>query len=61
VNLIPYNPIGEVDYRRPDGRRMQAFLEILEQHNIAASVRRSRGLDRDAACGQLRVSQFTGA
>jgi 23S rRNA (adenine2503-C2)-methyltransferase len=58
VNLIPYNPIGEVDYQRPDGRQMQAFLEILKDKNIAASIRRSRGLDQDAACGQLRASQI---
>lgn len=57
VNLIPYNPISEVDYQRPDGRRVQAFLDILQDRNIAASIRRSRGLDRDAACGQLRASQ----
>jgi 23S rRNA (adenine2503-C2)-methyltransferase len=58
VNLIPYNPISEVDYQRPDGRQMQAFLEILKDKNIAASIRRSRGLDQDAACGQLRASQI---
>ncbi len=56
VNLIPYNPISEVDYQRPSPRRIQAFVEALEQHNIAVSVRRSRGLEKDAACGQLRAS-----
>ncbi len=58
VNLIPYNPISEVDYQRPKGEDMQRFLKILEEHHITASVRRSRGLDRDAACGQLRASQI---
>ncbi|MGF1602571.1 MAG: 23S rRNA (adenine(2503)-C(2))-methyltransferase RlmN [Thermosynechococcaceae cyanobacterium] len=57
VNLIPYNPISEVDYQRPQGDDMQTFLQILEDHHITASIRRSRGLDRDAACGQLRASQ----
>ncbi|MEQ9487333.1 23S rRNA (adenine(2503)-C(2))-methyltransferase RlmN [Coleofasciculus sp. F4-SAH-05] len=56
VNLIPYNPISEVDYQRPSPRRIQAFVETLKQHNIAVSVRRSRGLEKDAACGQLRAS-----
>ena len=56
VNLIPYNPISEVDYQRPSPRRIQAFVETLEAHNIAVSVRRSRGLEKDAACGQLRAS-----
>jgi 23S rRNA (adenine2503-C2)-methyltransferase len=57
VNLIPYNPISEVDYQRPSGRRIQEFVDILEQHHIAVSVRRSRGLEKDAACGQLRASK----
>jgi 23S rRNA (adenine2503-C2)-methyltransferase len=56
VNLIPYNPISEVDYQRPDPKRMQTFLKLLKDKHIAASIRRSRGLDRDAACGQLRAS-----
>lgn len=56
VNLIPYNPISEVDYQRPSPQQVQAFLDILKRQHIAASVRRSRGLERDAACGQLRAS-----
>ncbi|AFZ18169.1 23S rRNA m(2)A-2503 methyltransferase [Allocoleopsis franciscana PCC 7113] len=58
VNLIPYNPITEVDYQRPTPRRIQAFVEALEKHHIAVSVRRSRGLEKDAACGQLRASKI---
>ncbi len=57
VNLIPYNPIQEVDYQRPDEQRIQTFVRILKQQQIAVSVRRSRGLAADAACGQLRASQ----
>jgi 23S rRNA (adenine2503-C2)-methyltransferase len=57
VNLIPYNPIQEVEYKRPDPERVQAFMNTLKQHNIAVSVRSSRGLEADAACGQLRASQ----
>ncbi|GAX39903.1 radical SAM domain-containing protein [Tolypothrix sp. NIES-4075] len=57
VNLIPYNPISEVDYKRPNSDRIQAFLTILKQQNIAVSVRYSRGLEADAACGQLRTSK----
>lgn len=58
VNLIPYNPINEVDYQRPSPQQLQVFLQILQRHKVAASVRQSRGLDRDAACGQLRASQL---
>jgi 23S rRNA (adenine2503-C2)-methyltransferase len=55
VNLIPYNPISEVDYKRPNSDRIQAFVTVLKQQNIAVSVRYSRGLEADAACGQLRT------
>ncbi|MFN6559827.1 MAG: 23S rRNA (adenine(2503)-C(2))-methyltransferase RlmN [Nostoc sp. ChiSLP01] len=57
VNLIPYNPIQEVDYKRPNRDRIQAFLNVLKQQQIAVSVRYSRGLEADAACGQLRASK----
>lgn len=57
VNLIPYNPISEVDYQRPSDRQLQQFVSILKSRNIAVSVRRSRGLEADAACGQLRASR----
>ncbi|MBX9258630.1 23S rRNA (adenine(2503)-C(2))-methyltransferase RlmN [Desmonostoc muscorum CCALA 125] len=57
VNLIPYNPIQEVDYKRPNRDRIQAFLNILKQQQTAVSVRYSRGLEADAACGQLRASK----
>lgn len=57
VNLIPYNPIQEVDFKRPDRQRVQAFVEGLEKRHIAVSVRYSRGLEADAACGQLRASK----
>ncbi|EDZ93411.1 23S rRNA (adenine(2503)-C(2))-methyltransferase RlmN [Limnospira fusiformis KN01] len=57
VNLIPYNPINEVDYQRPSPSQIQDFFKELEQRRVAVSVRYSRGLDADAACGQLRASQ----
>ncbi len=57
VNLIPYNPIDDADYQRPNGDRINAFVKILKQQNIAVSVRYSRGLDADAACGQLRTQK----
>ena len=53
VNLIPYNPISEVDYQRPKPHRIKDFTDILERENIAVSVRYSRGLEADAGCGQL--------
>jgi 23S rRNA (adenine2503-C2)-methyltransferase len=56
VNLIPYNPIQEMDYKRPNPSRVQAFVGILQKEGIAVSVRQTRGLAADAACGQLRAS-----
>lgn len=57
VNLIPYNPISEADYQRPDKQRVQDFVDILTEKQVAFSVRYSRGLAANAACGQLRASQ----
>lgn len=57
VNLIPYNPISEVDYQRPGQRSIEQFAQILENANIAVSTRYSRGLEANAACGQLRASR----
>ena len=57
VNLIPYNPISEVDYQRPTQEQIKTFVNALEEQNIAVSVRYSRGLETDAACGQLRASR----
>ncbi|MFO7628865.1 MAG: 23S rRNA (adenine(2503)-C(2))-methyltransferase RlmN [Prochlorococcaceae cyanobacterium] len=54
VNLIPYNPIAEEEFQRPSPQAVEAFRRALQQRHIAVSVRASRGLDADAACGQLR-------
>ena len=54
VNLIPYNPIAEEEFRRPEPGAVEAFRRALLQRHGAVSVRASRGLDADAACGQLR-------
>jgi 23S rRNA (adenine2503-C2)-methyltransferase len=54
VNLIAYNPIEEEAFQRPSPERVEAFRRTLQDRRIAVSVRASRGLDADAACGQLR-------
>ncbi len=54
VNLIPYNPIEEEDFQRPGPGAVERFSRLLQARHIAVSVRASRGLDADAACGQLR-------
>jgi 23S rRNA (adenine2503-C2)-methyltransferase len=54
VNLIPYNPIKDADYKRPSSTTVEMFAQTLKEQHIAVSVRRTRGMEADAACGQLR-------
>ena len=54
VNLIAYNPIEEEDFQRPTRARIETFQRVLERRGVAVSLRASRGLDQNAACGQLR-------
>lgn len=55
VNLIPYNPVAEGPFRRPDKQQVAQFQAALQSAQIVATVRWSRGLEGDAACGQLRL------
>ena len=52
-NLIPFNPFPQSGYRRSGAERMRRFQEILMAANIVSTVRKTRGDDIDAACGQL--------
>ncbi len=54
VNLIPFNPFHGTRYARPTEAEIRTFQEILQQGDILAMVRRTRGDDIDAACGQLK-------
>jgi len=54
VNLIQYNQIDEVDFKRASLNNLQLFKSRLSDNGIAVSLRKSRGLDKNAACGQLR-------
>jgi 23S rRNA (adenine2503-C2)-methyltransferase len=53
VNIIEYNPIDEGEFQQTTPERLDAFAKFLENKNIIVNVRRSRGKDIDAACGQL--------
>jgi 23S rRNA (adenine2503-C2)-methyltransferase len=55
VNLIPYNRVEGLQWERPDEDRQNAFLHALEAEGITATLRREKGHDIDAACGQLRL------
>ncbi len=54
VNLISYNPVEGLPYRRSSGKAVEVFAKALSEAGVNVHVRRSRGLDIDAACGQLR-------
>lgn len=53
VNIIEYNPIDGVSFRKADDQAINDFAQVLRKQNIIVTVRRSRGKDIDAACGQL--------
>lgn len=53
INILEYNTIANALYERPDEVTMNNFVRYLHSHNINAHLRRSRGKDIDAACGQL--------
>jgi 23S rRNA (adenine2503-C2)-methyltransferase len=60
VNLIPLNPTTGFSGRAPDHDRIAAFAKRLEAHGVHATIRRNRGVDIDAACGQLRARHARG-
>jgi 23S rRNA (adenine2503-C2)-methyltransferase len=60
VNLIPLNPAPGIPYRRPSDERVDRFAQVLSDRHITVSVRKSRGRDIRAACGQLIVDGGTG-
>jgi 23S rRNA (adenine2503-C2)-methyltransferase len=58
VNLIPMNPIEGSPLAPPSKARAQAFQSVLQDAGISTTIRATRGLDIDAACGQLRARQL---
>jgi 23S rRNA (adenine2503-C2)-methyltransferase len=55
INVIEYNPIAEASYTNTDEKTMDKFCNYLERKGVNIHVRRSRGKDIDAACGQLAI------
>jgi len=53
VNLIPFNEADELEYKRPSDETVERFQNVLVEHNVSAFVRKNRGNDISAACGQL--------
>ena len=61
VNCIPYNSVEGLEWKRPAESRQDAFMSVLERARIPATIRREKGHDIAAACGQLRRQQGTSA
>jgi 23S rRNA (adenine2503-C2)-methyltransferase len=55
VNLIPYNQVEGLSWQRPSDEAQEAFLSALQKQKVTATLRREKGHDIDAACGQLRL------
>lgn len=53
INIIEYNPIDDGEFQQADPLKVDAFAHFLESKNLIVNIRRSRGKDIDAACGQL--------
>ncbi|WP_269522233.1 23S rRNA (adenine(2503)-C(2))-methyltransferase RlmN [Coraliomargarita parva] len=55
VNCIPYNKVEGLPWKRPSLRRQDAFVDVLKKAGISVTIRREKGHDINAACGQLRL------
>jgi 23S rRNA (adenine2503-C2)-methyltransferase len=55
VNLIPYNTVEGLPWKRPSNTRQDRFAKILKEGRVSVTLRREKGHDIDAACGQLRL------
>jgi 23S rRNA (adenine2503-C2)-methyltransferase len=58
INIIEYNPIAEASFLNADTDALEAFRKVLETYGLTVNIRRSRGKDIDAACGQLANKQL---
>lgn len=54
VNLIPYNPVAELPFERPEASAIRRFVEVVRSQGVSVTVRKTKGREIDAACGQLR-------
>jgi 23S rRNA (adenine2503-C2)-methyltransferase len=54
VNLIPFNDVPGLPYRRPAQESLRAFVDVLRRAGLSVKVRKRKGSEIDAACGQLR-------
>jgi 23S rRNA (adenine2503-C2)-methyltransferase len=57
INIIEYNPIVEANFLNTSNDRLEIFKKFLEEKKLIVNIRRSRGKDIDAACGQLAIKE----
>ena len=57
INIIEYNPISEANFKNTQEDKLTQFASFLESKHLVVNVRRSRGKDIDAACGQLAIKE----
>jgi len=57
VNCIPYNRVEGLEWRRPNLRRQEKFVKVLRRSGVSVTLRKEKGHDISAACGQLRLQQ----
>lgn len=60
VNLIPYNTVEGLEWKRPSVTRQEKFADILRRRRVSVTLRREKGHEIDAACGQLRLQTEVG-
>ena len=61
INLIPYNTVEGLEWSRPPRARQERFQQILREHGVVSTLRREKGHDIAAACGQLRLQTKRGS
>jgi 23S rRNA (adenine2503-C2)-methyltransferase len=61
VNVIPYNPVSGLPFERPSQESIHRFVEIVRSRGVSITVRKTKGREIDAACGQLRRRADSGA
>jgi 23S rRNA (adenine2503-C2)-methyltransferase len=57
VNLIPYNTVEGLEWKRPSLQRQERFADVLRRGGVSVTLRREKGHDIEAACGQLRLQK----
>jgi 23S rRNA (adenine2503-C2)-methyltransferase len=57
INILEYNPIESATFERAEDETLEPFLRYLADRGVQVNVRRSRGKDIDAACGQLAIKE----